>query len=743
MKLNKRYIRNIRANLPFYISATAITMVTLLMFYLFFLSGVGIHRYGDEFFKRNELESASFTCYGDISENEIVELEKRYKLSLEKEHFVNIDEGRFRARIFIQNERISKPEIIKGRQISQRNEILISAGYAEENKVKLNDALSINGREYRVCGIFLRPDYLYMLENLTDDYKNVSEFFIAYMDRQEFSEQFKDGNINYKLKYGENSDEYGFRKHINKNYYISSFTPADENMRISFVHEQANMFLLTAWIILFTVPIIAVALISIMISRRIKSEQKIIGTLSALGYSKLRLMKHYSLFSIIPGIIGGILTGLCAMLLAQSFGELGLADYEPMLVKFTLPIEIAVIGTIVPTLIYFICAMLKVKSLLKADAVKLLSGAFGNDGSTHRIFTRSKIKVRFKYAFRNMLANPGRSFVVFLGIFLGAMIVTFAFSTIDSIKGVGQTAHNEFGNFKYEYILNRLENEKNSELEGEKMLILPFEGKEKKPLFLMSAKNDITLWNTEQSDGARADLSKGWYASRLCAALFKIKPGDKLSFRSIATLEEHTVEIKGIIQNGYQSFIISTPENLAKITKLDSSSFNTILSDKKLDIPREKLIQTISEESYENQMKNLLSSMSGVIYGLAVIGIIICIASLYASINMMLSENSHNISMLKVLGFDRRKINRMLINSNHILLIPGICGGIAFAYVMLVIFLGAFVEIEKMIIPAIVSKKSMLITIALTLACYFSSLILIKRKVSAVNMVEALKDNRE
>ena len=48
MKLNKRYARSIRSNLSFYVSASVLTMVGLLLFYLFYVAGTGIGRYGDE-----------------------------------------------------------------------------------------------------------------------------------------------------------------------------------------------------------------------------------------------------------------------------------------------------------------------------------------------------------------------------------------------------------------------------------------------------------------------------------------------------------------------------------------------------------------------------------------------------------------------------------------------------------------------------------------------------------------------
>ena len=87
MKLNKRYVRSIRANLPFYIAASVLTMVTLLMFYLFYIAGTGINAYGDKFFSEYRLESATFTTYKEIPDDELPGIESKYSVTLEKEHF--------------------------------------------------------------------------------------------------------------------------------------------------------------------------------------------------------------------------------------------------------------------------------------------------------------------------------------------------------------------------------------------------------------------------------------------------------------------------------------------------------------------------------------------------------------------------------------------------------------------------------------------------------------------------------
>ena len=47
MTLNKRYLRNIKENLSFYIASSVLTVVALLLFYLFYIAGSGIKKYGD------------------------------------------------------------------------------------------------------------------------------------------------------------------------------------------------------------------------------------------------------------------------------------------------------------------------------------------------------------------------------------------------------------------------------------------------------------------------------------------------------------------------------------------------------------------------------------------------------------------------------------------------------------------------------------------------------------------------
>ncbi len=82
------------------------------------------------------------------------------------------------------------------------------------------------------------------------------------------------------------ADRVIYIKAVNEKYYMRTYISAKENMRIDMVKMQAEMFSIISYIILVVMPLIVVVIVSIVINRKVKSEQKLIGILTALGYKK-------------------------------------------------------------------------------------------------------------------------------------------------------------------------------------------------------------------------------------------------------------------------------------------------------------------------------------------------------------------------------------------------------------------------------------------------------------------------
>lgn len=611
----------------------------------------------------------------EIPDNEITNIEKKYNVTFEKEHYVNINEDGYKVRVFKRNKKIDLYEVIDGNDISNDDEIVISKGYAESEHVSIGDRLTIKGKEYKVTGYFLRPDYLYMLENTDDSYKNITSFFLAYMTDSAY-DALEANSCQYKIVYSDDSDVTQFRKDMNEQYKINSYLAKDNNQRITMVDDQSIMFLIMAFVFLFTLPLITVALIAIIIGRKIKQEQKMIGTLSALGYTKSQLMQHYSVLAMIPGLAGGIIVTIITKIIQQPYGELSLADYEPMPVKFTLPIPIALIGIIIPTAIYMLEAAHKVSKLLKKDTVEMLNGNADGDS---------------------------------------------------------------MGSFKYEYVLNRL---KTDEVAGADELVIGKYEHNGSAFSLIGADTDVKYLNIDTEDGSRADISNGYYVTNVMAYAYKLEAGDEFTFVNPVTMEEKKVTISGIIMNDSQKMIVCSQDNARKLLGWNDGTYNGLLSEKKLDLGDE-ISKTVTSDDIREQMQTIITEMGAIIYSLAVIGAIICIAALYVSVNMLISENRHNISMLKVLGLKRREINRMIIDVNHVIIPIGIAVGMLAGYLMMVVVFRIYSGIEGVLYTPAITFKSIILTIIIVLVCYAVSLLIVRRKADRVDMVESLKDNRE
>lgn len=666
-------------------------------------------------------------------------MEKEYDLQLEAQHYVNLINDDVTARVFERTEKIDLYEITGGSDVSSDNEVIISEGYAEKMGVNIGDKIFVGKKEYTVSGYFQRPDYLYMLKNTDDSYKNITTFFLCYLSDNEF-EGLGETNCQYLVKYNQdNSRE--FREYIHDNYVLQSYLAAGENQRICMVDDQAILFQIASYVLLVVLPLIAVALVSIIISRKVKSEQKMIGTLTALGYKKGQLVRHYAGFAAIPGIIGGVLSAVISSLSAQSFGEMGLLDYEPLKITFSLNVVVAIIGVIVPTFMYVIAALFAVRKLLKQDTVLLLSGNAGGRKKLKHLFAGRKMSFHKKLAVRSLIGNPERTFVILMGIFLGSYIMLFGLGFFDTMKSVADNSIDRFGSFEYEYILNELLTEE--KYDGEPFFVASLETEEGSSTSLLGIDSDNKYLDLKDEDGNKITVSDGCYLTSLSAMLLGVKEGEGLTLYNPLSMEEVVIQIDGIIDNTVQKAIYTSRERATEIIGLKSDVYNVIMSEKKLDIPKESLVKTITKTDMAEQFNTIFEEMEFMIYILVGFGVIICVSAIYVAVNMLVTESRGNISMLKVLGYEDKKINQIILRINHILLPIGIVLSIPAAIASGNAIFKIYVDTEGMLMTMDISLKSYIITILLTVISYFGSLVMIQRKVKRVSMVECLKNNRE
>lgn len=740
MKLRRRYIRNIRQNLSFYIASTVLTMAALFLFFLFHIAGNAILDFADEFFEKQKLEDAHFTTYIPIPESDVEEMEEEYGITLEVQSYINIDTDGTTARVFQKTRKVDLYDVTVGEDANEKGEVILSEGYAVNMDISIGDQVRIGEEDYTVTGFFQRPDYLYMLENEDDSYKNISTFFLAYMSEKDFAE-LGETNCQYLVRYNGNDDA-DFRRAVNEKYHMYSYTAAEENQRIVMVRSQAEMFLIMSWMLLCILPLVAVALICIIINRKVKTEQQMIGTLSAMGYTRAQLARHYAGFAAIPGIIGGVLTSVITAVVVQPYGELGLTDYEPMRISCSLSWYAAVLGIAVPAVMYILAALLSVRRLLRQNTVLLLSGS-ADEGrrKLRRVLAGRKLSFRVKFAVRSLIGSPARSFVVFLGIFLGSFIMLTGFSIYDSARHMADTVQEAAGEYEYQYVLGELLYE--DPYGGELILAAPVEDEKGDALTVMGTDNEQSLLNLTDKEGQEISTKDGYYITSLTAYLCGWETGDRVTLYNPLSLEQIHIRISGIVENDTAQIIYTSRANAAEMTGVDKNAGNMIISEERLDIP-ENIVESESRKSdLKEQVDTIIDQTSYMIDTMVGLGIMICIASVYVAVNMLVSENRSNISMLKVLGYPDRKIERIVLGSNHVFLPLGILMSLPAAYAFCGLLFRMFADMMGMLVSPYLELKSCIMAAVLTAGSYLASMHFVGWKTRKVDAAECLKAQRE
>lgn len=739
MKLNHRYGRNLRHSLSFYLSATILTALGVVFLISMYSGFFAIDTGFAEIMEAENVEDAQFTTLKPITEGQLPELETTFNLDLEEIRYVDIKEEAFTVRVFAEAKKINTLALLEGNGLTAAEEVLLNGDFALANGFSPGDRLSIGGKTYRIAGIAVRPDYLYAQKDSTDFYLDDAAFGQVTMSQAAF-DQLENPQSYYAVVYHEDNSVL-FRKYLYDTYYSISYLPAAMNNRIALVTDIGEQY---GIIVVLLVPLIfgMIALIvAIVLGRKIKKEKKQIGTLVAFGYRKWELIRHYAIYALIPGLLGSIVGILMSLFLVKPMVFLFAADFETINFDIRIHPPAVFLALLIPTVMYLLAAVVALWRLLRQNTILLLAGADQGEGKNRRPLIRSNLSFRQKFRLRNLIANKSRTLVVVMGLFLGGFLCIFGFVMVDSCNELIKTSLDAAGRYEYQYVFNNVRTELPKG--GEPMLTAVFEAKGKADLITLSGlvEDPKNLW-LETKSGAGVKYGK-YYMTSNAAALFGVSPGGAFTFVNLLTAEEYTVRVEDIIQDNTQSALYTSSAEAAKLLGLPVGSYNVILSEAALDLDKAEIAMERTKSEIKAQLDFGISLMMKMIYMFVPLGVLICMISVYLTVNMLMEENRHNISMLKVLGYKNQEINRLVLSVYHSLLpisfILCLLATVKLAGLMFQSFISEFnIYIEPVITPL-----SMAICFMILASAYFVALSLLKRKAYKIDMVASLKDNRE
>jgi putative ABC transport system permease protein len=740
MELNKRYARNLKSNLAFYVSVAFLTAISAFLMVSMYTSVSMIDTDFAEIMLTGNVEDAQFTTLTAIDPEGIKTIENEYNAELEEIHTVDIEETGYTLRVFAPTEKINRYQMLEGSNLLTENDILLNRDFALAHDLVVGDRFVMAGNPYSIAGFAVRPDYLYAQKDTRDFYINKAIFGQVTMTQSAF-DKLPYTRSYYAIVYQEeNSVE--VRRYLNEHYVLLSYMSATSNNRIDVVRnfvEEYGIMLGALIPVLFAMITIIVA---VVLGRAVRREQKQIGTLVALGYRKRELVRHYIVYGAIPGIFGSIIGIALAVIFIQPVCTLFAIDYEQINFNIKIYWVSVLIALVVPALLYMLMAIFSVLRLLRKNTVLLLSGS--KDASKqigHRFLINTRLSFDKKFRLRALLVHKSRTLVVIMGMFVGTFLCAFGLIMIDSSNYLIDKGLDTAGTYEYQYFLNTIKT--GTPQAGEQELCFNFEVTGYEKLFTLSGIIENPQYLRLTTRSGNAIQYGGYYLTSNAAALYGVVAGENFTFINPFTTEQYTVKILDILDDNMQCILYTSLKNVSELLGLAETSYNTILSDNKIDLDASSVAYTNSKENMKKQLQYTIDLIMVFVYLMLAFGAVLCIITVYLTVNMLVEENRHNISMLKVLGYRKREINRLVLNVNHILVPISLTLGIWMCIKLCEKMFEEFIAVLNIYIEPSITIFSVLLCATVLVISYAASLSLLKRKVYKIDIVESLKDNRE
>ncbi len=695
------------------------------------------------------LKTIDNTCYYGVIDKRVDLIESTYDdITLEVReskdvYFKNNDQS-FRFRVLKELDYINTSYFVAGKAPANSNQLAVSEVFANNHNLDVGDTFTMKGKDYKISGYVLFPDYsltIFGQELILDNYTQS----IVLLSNDEF--ESIDETVMFEIagvfENGYTSDE--FEKNVMDDYrdqeslgFITNIVLTLNNMRSGAIYAELEGGQATNIFLSLLIASIALMIVGIMVSRVLHQQRGPIGILKSMGYTNAQIAFPYILFIGIlslPAILLGYYLGL---LMAEPFMwiylDFYLLPYQPIAQSAkTIIVAIIVPFTFIVGLSYFI-----VRRLLNQKPVTLLNPEVTS--STNK-FTKmmSKYLKRFNITtklqqlllFRNIV-----KFTVFLiGMYFAAFLILFTFS-MDGIFDrmlydyYDQTNHNYIGYCDYV-------GECEVPLDGEIVIDLPSVVVNDDDASIVGLNTNSTIHPilNNKGDNILTSLKDGAIITESIQLTRGYRVGDMLTIE----IGEDTfnVEVVAVAKEYSGNKVYVDRELLSETITDDNTYYNAVYT--KEEISRDDYLVVIDIERIIEQADNMQGFMSAAVYIMVIVSISVGAIIIYILTVMTIEDNFYNISLFKVLGYNDKEINKMILGGYRFYGIVIFVINIPIAILSFWIMEVFFAQFYDLLFPLEFAWWHAIFSVAIYLIIFYLGAWSAKRKLGKISLQEAMK----
>ncbi|WP_458123547.1 ABC transporter permease [Paenibacillus sp. Z3-2] len=771
MKLFKKLLKDIKQSMGQFLA-----FVLVITIGAFFYAGLvtlsdNLSAYTKEYFHTHNLSDLN-VYYDQIS--------KQNMLKLGEIEGINKIEGRytFNAMQSFDNTKatlnihsipvdniINTPTLIEGNTPSRKDQILLDSHYAREHQYRVGDQimLSINDVEVAFTISGLGENVEYAKKNETQNHKTSGFAYVAEAGVPRIAGSLYYNEVLIDAEEGYDIDWLGqnVEAQSQKLSYVSQIS---KERTFNYTQLQQTVYnnKLMSKVIPLVLFIIEAIILFLTMSRIIDSQRNQVGIMKALGVKNSSIMLHYMGFPVLVSIIGSLIGCIVAVIIFIPMIEASNArSYSLPSINFSLSSFSILTPILFSSAFGMLACYLSGIGILREHAAQAMRPKPPKKMKKLLIEQFSGVWKRISYSnkliLRNIFLNKQKAIASSVGVVVSTVLLITAFGTQTSLQRVAdQIEEVNTYDLKVEYTRGtELEKvELPTGIESSYLLsAFPVEfvkGAEQEKATLSVTEKDNTLIQFfNEHDNPMTLMDSGVLVPKSYADHYKIEIGDTIQIQfTDPSFENKKVDMKVTqISNQY-----SSPSFFCSIAYLESvgidynptsilvkASSAADLTKVRQFFEQDNQVDTIADKDDLKESAQFILKQNSFIFIIFIISaIILSFGAIYTISSINIYERNRELATLKVLGYQKNKINRLIFSENMILTTFAVIIALPISGYMYSVIIEALSSTHQQI-PDQINIFVMLVSVILAFLLTALSNLLLRRKVSRINMIESLK----
>lgn len=538
---------------------------------------------------------------------------------------------------------------------------------------------------------------------------------------------------------------------------LSSFSEAKYSIRINDALNDSKLGKQAALVVGVILLLLLVYMLSIFASGTIEKERGIIGTLYALGYSKNEILSHYLKTPMIVSCTGALIGFIGGILLTDPLSMSYSTMYSFPEIVHVYPLYLVLYALGVPTVLSYLINRRVLGKKLSETPLSMMHAKITASGK-YNFDLGKNFNFETKFRIRQFCRELKGNLTLFAGVIISVLLIMFSVACYGSISSYINCITDDV-NYNYLYILqNPVSDLPDNSVVG---YTLGFNV----DYALTGGEMEVTLSGIG-ADNPYFDFAPTLseepgevYMSDAVRTKFGYHVGDTVVFHDNSEDRRYAFKIAGEVKFGSGLYFFMNLDAMREAFGLDYFDkdelkrgqrppkacdyyYNTVYSDEKLEFRHNMALSEVVKTDLESSAAKFMTLMWDMILLLIGVSVIIFVSVMYLLMKLEIDRSNFSVSLLKALGYPEKTVNSFYIGSSFYVTLASIIIGMPICRVIIKYMYPYCVSNVNGGFPAVITPIQYAIIIAIVLASYFATRLMLVRYLSKIKLTEILK-NRE